>query len=264
MATIPNTPNNIGNYVYDAGFVHASWSDTVLQIGNFEPFHLHALFLSRSPVLYQHLTSIAPPNVPIPLRSITIPSDDPNLTPLTLTLVLSTLYGQILDFRSLDLNAVKSVLAVANLLDLESIAGSAMKVLTNRISKATVSDLFRFSTMGISDVDVNFDGPYPKYTKGFAKTLADYVLRNFELDSEFTAVAVDLPYPILKYICENPALKADNAHQRHKFIASVLLARKGKVKFEESVVMSFENGGVKLVLVRRQLGKGKPLWKTVK
>lgn len=268
--------------MYEAGFVHAAWADTILNVGSFPPFRLHALFVARSPVLYSYLTAQSPPH------RIELNTDDVNLTPVAISMALATLYGHSLDLRTIDIPLAKGLIAAGSLLGLENVAASGFKALLANVSKETVGDVLAFAlspspqgfpneTASPVDVDVYYPGPYPVYTKSLVQFLVDFILLNFNasevpLDPVFLAILLRLPFLLLKYIVESEKLVVNGHMGRHQFACEVAATRQREIRknvrpeaglplFEENAVLSFSNGKGKVELIRRPVSRRKVLWK---
>ena len=250
--------------------MHAAWADTILSVGQFPAFRLHALFVARSPVLYSHLCAGQSPPYRIELNV-----EDVNLTPVAISMALATLYGHSLDLRTVDIAIAKGLIAAGSLLGLEVVAASGAKSLMSLISKETIGEVFDFALSGgkPSDTgDIMYPGPYPMYTKALVQYLIDYLLANFNasetpLDPVFFNVLLDLPFNILKYICESEKLVVSGHMGRHQFACAIASERQKRVQgdagalFEENAILSFKNGKGKVELIRRPVGKRKVLWK---
>lgn len=276
---------NIASYVYEAGFVHAAWADTILNIGSFPPFRLHALFAARSPVLYNFLTT---QNLP---HRIDLNPEDLNLTPVAISMALATLYGQPLDVRGVDIPLAKGLIAAGSLLGMGHVAESGVKGLLANLSKENVGELLTFALSlppqnfpneiaSKIDLDIFYPGPYPLYTKTLVKYLVDFILLNFNaselpLDPHFEAILLDLPFLLLKYICESDKLIVNGHMGRHQFACEVAASRQRELRknvqpdqdgplLEENAVLSFSNGKGKVELIRRPVSRRKVLWKAGK
>ena len=275
---------DIASYVYDAGFVHAAWADTFLIVAGFPVFRLHALFASRSPVLYPYLVPQALPH------RIELNIEDPNLTPVSVSMALATLYGHCLDLRSVDLPLAKGLIAAGSLLGLEAVATSGIKTILDSVSKESLAEILAFAfsrpsttfphkvdTSSSLDIDIFHPGPYPHYTKSLVQVLVNFILTNFNasenpLDPVLFGILLKIPFPILKHICESEKLIVSGNMGRHQFAFQIASARQQETKkaprtdsgttiFEENAVLSFQNGKGKVELIRRPAGKRKVLWK---
>lgn len=274
MPTANGGPTDLQSYIYEAGFVHAAWADTLLEIdtpGAPEPrqaFRLHALFLSRSPVLYQLLTAAAPSRVVdseggFPLRCIALHTDDANLGPVGCSMVIATLYGRSLDLRWAGVEVVSSVIACGALLGLDGVARAGVKFLlssvvsngapeggldhlqqvlqfalscgssssANEINDKNHDETNDNKTHNNESIDIDYAGPYPLYTKGFLKYVVDFLVTSVDAGPQLNDLIYALPYAIVKYICEHAGLRvgAGGHLARHKFVGLVAATRRKKI-----------------------------------
>ncbi|KAF5102887.1 hypothetical protein D0Z00_000145 [Geotrichum galactomycetum] len=300
MATANGGPADLQSYIYDAGFVHAAWADTLLEIdtpGAPEPrqaFRLHALFLSRSPVLYQLLTAgsvVVDSEGGFPLRCIALRTTDANLGPVGCSMVIATLYGRSLDLRWAGVEVVRSVIACGALLGLDGVARAGVKfLLSSVVSNATggldhLEQVLQFALSGgsssateINDkkhdetndnkthnnnesIDIDYPGPYPLYTKGFLKYVVDFLVTSVDAGPQLNDLIYALPYAIVKYVCEHAGLRVGPGGHlaRHKFVGLVAATRRKKVDdgYEENAIIAFDNGKSRVVLVRKPIKKKK-------
>lgn len=293
---------DLQSYIYDAGFVHAAWADTLLEIDTpsapepRQTFRLHALFLSRSPVLYQLLTAATPDRVAegdggFPLRRVVLRTDDANLGPVGCTMVIATLYGRSLDLRWVGIEVVRSVIACGVLLGLDGVARAGVKFLLNSVVSGGAEGLehleqvlqfalSRGSGGNMTDtndknhdetndnnshnndsIDIDYAGPYPLYTKGFLKYVIDFLVTSVDAGPRLNDLIYSLPYAVVKYICEHAGLRvgAGGHLARHKFVGLVAATRRKKVDdgYEENAVIAFDNGKSRVVLVRKPIKKKK-------
>ncbi|ANB12628.1 BTB/POZ domain protein Btb2 [Sugiyamaella lignohabitans] len=137
-----NNEFDLASYVYNAGFVHAAWADTFLNITPHPPLRLHALFASRSPLLYSILANYASGSPPY---HINLASDDKYLTSGALSLAAATLYGHALDSQSCDLELAKGLLSAGNLLALDDISSGGYQAILNLLSIDTVEEILEFA-----------------------------------------------------------------------------------------------------------------------
>lgn len=135
---------DVADYVYNAGFVHAAWSDTFLHLPPHPPLRLHALFLSRSPLLYRVLTSMSSASQGPPFH-ISLPLPDRNVTTASLSIVLAALYGRPLDLPTYDLVTLKGIIAAASFLGLDELASSAYQSLLNFVVPQNIQELLDFA-----------------------------------------------------------------------------------------------------------------------
>lgn len=134
-------PFDLTSYIYNAGFVHAAWADTFLNISPHPPLRLHALLASRSPLLYRFLSNYVNQGPPY---NINITCNDPNITTQSLSMALATLYGHQLDIVNCSLSNLKGLVAAGNLLGLESVVLAGYQGIVNSVSRDTLADLFSF------------------------------------------------------------------------------------------------------------------------
>lgn len=268
---------DLASYVYNAGFVHAAWADTLLQVSSFPPLRLHALFASRSPLLYRYLSSYSTKGQGPPYQ-ININCTDPLVTHASLSMAIATMYGHSLDLRTIDLAMAKNLIATGHFLGLEHVYTVGYSVLLNSISRATISNIFNFALKPQAGVqttpeDITFEhpGPYPPITQPLLKIVVDFILNTFTvsnpLDAEFQSLLLDMPFHVYKLVCESAQLQVRSPMERHNFAKNVTSLREHKRKldgsssYEETVVLAFGGGKNGIEVIRKPLGKKKVLWK---
>jgi hypothetical protein len=276
-----STANELASYVYNVGFIHTAWADTILTISPHTPLRLHALFASRSPVLYKYLTSNTSPPYHINLSI-----NDSNITSMALSMALATLYGQELN-KNCDLQTAKGLMGAGSLLGLDNVTNHGYQILLSLISKDTIMELMAFalsnniistnnsangSTGGgnANSITVNGEGPYPPFTNSLLSVLLDFVFDNFTTNQKscsiqdyqtFTNLLINLPFDLFKVICQSDKLNVKNHMERYTFAKEVTqLRRKNQSMYEESVVLAFDGGKGGVEIIRKPIGK-KKLWK---
>lgn len=133
---------DVTRYVYNAGYIHAAWADTFLNMAPHPPLRLHALFLSRSPLLYRFLSGMSSHGPPY---HINLPISDRNVTTAALSMVLAALYGRSLDLPNCDLPTAEGIIAAGSFLGLEELASSGYQALLNFVSTKNLPELFAFT-----------------------------------------------------------------------------------------------------------------------
>lgn len=207
-------PFDLASYIYNAGFIHAAWADTFLNINPHPPLRLHALLASRSPLLYRFLTNYVNQGPPY---TINISCNDSNITTAALSMALATLYGHQLDLTNCNLVTAKGLLASGSLLGLESVAVAGYQVIVNSVSKDTLGELIAFALSNVKrpqsglsssggaaasgtsstsstssspapdhgansnnaafdDVQIAYQGPYPPFTNQLLSILINFLL----------------------------------------------------------------------------------------
>lgn len=265
---------DLTSYVYNVGFIHTAWADTYLNISPHPPLRLHALFASRSPVLYRYLNPSANSNPPY---HINLQTDDKNITPISLSMALGTLYGHSLDLQNCDLETAKGLFATGNFLGLDSVASSGFQVILSLISKDTISDILSFavsntngSESSVNDLPLTYAGPYPPFTNSLVQILVDFILSNFNpsqkpIDEAWRNVLLQLPFQMFKAICESEKLAVKSHMERHSFARELISSRKkargSDNSFEETVVLAFGGGKGNVEVIRKPAGGKKSLWK---
>lgn len=248
--------DELRSFVYNVGFLHAAWADTVLSISNLPVLRLHALFVSQSPVLYHHLSTQTSQNG----YHISLESNDPGLSAPAVSTALATLYGHPMDIQSCDLPTARGLLAAGCLFGLEKVASSAYDLLLQCIAVENLKDFFQLAlspSLIAGDKSEN-QGPYPPYTNGLVDTLVEFVLQNLDasqpLSEPWTQVFKVLPFELNKSIIENESLRVANAMDRHTFAKNVIRLRNKAGFPDEHVVMAFGGGknGIEVAKRRRK------------
>jgi hypothetical protein len=282
MAPSPNVPLglsgtqspaegfDLASYVYNVGFIHTAWADTYLNISPHPPLRLHALFASRSPVLYRYLNPSANANPPY---HINLQSDDKNMTSMALSMALATLYGHTLDLHTCDLETAKGLVAAGCFLHLDSVASQGFQVILGKVSTETLPDLLHFvfnSENNVDELPLSYPGPYPPFTSSLVQILVDFILSNFNpsqkpIDSTWRSLLLQLPFQMFKAVCESEKLAVKSHMERHSFARELVSARKksrgGASSFEETVVLAFGGGKGSVEVIRKPTGGKKTLWK---
>ncbi|CAN6658298.1 hypothetical protein TRVA0_030S01398 [Trichomonascus vanleenenianus] len=250
---------DVASYVYNVGFIHTAWADTLLTVAPHPPLRLHALFASRSPVLYRYLSGQN--NSPYHINMTT---EDRNLTPMALSMALATLYGHQLDLSGCDLETAKGLMAAGCLLGLESVASSGYKVVLGLLNKENVAEILSFA-IGCEDVDLTHAGPYPPFTNTLVASVIDFIVANLvvsPVDPQMREVVRKLPFNLFKHIVEHDKLQVKSHMERHAFAREMIKARAaGNQLYDESVVMAFGGGKNGVEVIRKPAGKKKALWK---
>ncbi|KAK9464283.1 hypothetical protein V1512DRAFT_268688 [Lipomyces arxii] len=274
------TQQDIGFYIYNAGFVHAAWADTFLSIPPHTTLRLHALIIARSPLLYQYLTSFSAQGPPY---TIHINNTDPNLSMATISMALATLYGHPLLLESPTIEVAKGLIAAGNFFVLDEVALVGYNALVSLITLENFTELLSFALEGSTEVvkkeniDLSFRGPYPKYTGNLLSSLITYLIENLEhgfilhpsSKPELRELLVTMPFHLFKHICETEDLGCKSQMERYGFARDITGERERRRRqsgggvFEEGVVIAFGGGKDGVEVIRKPVGKKKVLWKAL-
>ncbi|OLL26304.1 BTB/POZ domain-containing protein 2 [Neolecta irregularis DAH-3] len=228
-------------FIYSVGFLRGQFSDVALQVSNFPTLQVHALIIAQSP-FFAHLISqqSGPP------YTLKIPTDDQYITPSSVAYVCQHLYRPIPHFEE-DVD-LKAVLATSIFFQMDDLASRVIHHI--RVERDLVSWI-EFS--GLSEAeDKNRYLPFSKHIQGMIMGYLSHQLP-FHHPESLVETLKPLPFAVVKKVLEECSIENDMT--RYQTAKKVCEAR-GQ---GESVVLSFENGGKKVEVVRR--GKGKKMWK---
>ncbi|WBW71416.1 BTB/POZ family ubiquitin-type ligase substrate adaptor Btb2 [Schizosaccharomyces osmophilus] len=266
--TSTNYALNISDFVFSNGFLQGAFSDTNLQIQN-NVYHLHALFLARSPVLHQKIIEVSSTGMPY---NVKLGIEDPYVTKKSTIFVLSSLYRDSVTIPA-ELNPC-CILATSALLGLDGLAFEAAASIENSINPFTMENILTFLDPKLEGFERLKIGAYPKYTAGlFDKALeVMYTTLVNHWDKEYANVLRNLPFPAIKNLLESDKLTVGTSSMaRYKLATEIVRMRNSYRKQyriegrgDESVVLAFGEGNRSIQLVRTASGpesRRKTLWK---
>ncbi|KAJ1530009.1 hypothetical protein HK096_009014 [Nowakowskiella sp. JEL0078] len=269
----------ICTHIYNAGFAQGIYSDLVLriqptssnsQIPEGTAFKLHRIIVMRSPYLASLLSDAEMRGdgsfrYGMPL-DITIPMNDPNMTPEGILVALGHLYAS---FSHASLTSgtsptpghrsilLRSVLAAANLFHLADLAQHATDLMKSDISRSTVIEYCQFANQpewggnyGTWSQDIR-DYVFSYLCRGVVKEISEKIApvwsnREGEAYKELVMLFSNLPFEWLKKVVESKAFEVPTDVERYhvaKEIIQVRAAARGPqsslVAGEENVLISF-------------------------
>ncbi|EPY53843.1 BTB/POZ domain-containing protein Btb2 [Schizosaccharomyces cryophilus OY26] len=266
--TSTNLALNISDFVFSNGFLQGAFSDTNIQIQD-NVYRLHALFLARSPVLYQKITEVSSTGMPY---NIKLEIEDHYVTKESIIFVLSSLYRDAVIIPA-DLNPC-CILATSALLGLDGLAFEAASRIENSINPFTMENILTFLDPKLEGFERLKVGTYPRYTTGlFDKALeVMYTTLVNHWNKEYVNVLCKLPFPVIKNLLESNKLTVGTSSMaRYKLATEIVRMRNSYRKQfriegrgDESVVLAFGEGNRSIQLVKSASGpesRRKTLWK---
>ncbi|RKO82848.1 hypothetical protein BDK51DRAFT_11308, partial [Blyttiomyces helicus] len=289
-------------HLYHNGFIQGLYSDLVVRLQPVPPapaigtpegfanFTIHRIIAIRSPYLHARLREMETNGEfyhHSGMPTITILSNDPNMTAPGLTIAIGHLYGSYSHTHLLNPDPslspaqwtahLRSVLAASHLLQLPDLASFATGQLKTALSRATVLDCCLFVSQP------EWGGSYAAWSrelreavfvflsKGIVREIQEAVggggtvwgSRDGEGYRELVAAFAQLPFEWLKKVVESRAFEVPSDMERFTFAKEVIALRSSKKKptatllaGEENVLLSFggaggKTGGSGVTIVRK-------------
>lgn len=260
--------SSISSFVFNAGFLQGTFSDSTLIIKG-ETYHLHALFLGRSPVLLQKLIENNPKGDVH--YTIEVETEDPYVTKESCLFVLSTLYCDSPRIPA-EVN-VCSVLAVSDLLGLDTLAFEAASLIEKSIRPETMESVIRFLDPNFEGLERLKMGMYPRFTSGLfnkaIQVMYNTLVSNW--NTEYARLLCNLPFEVIKDLLESDKLTVGaSSMARYKLANEIVKMRASfrkqnhiEGKGDESVVLAFDEGsrGIQLVHIAPGAESRRKIWK---